>query len=791
MARCGAARIVPEAGAWNTCHASKGASMLKSLRISLKLYLGFGVILILLTILGVSSTLQLFGVQSIVNEYRTLANAAHTVGELQSNFLLARVDVKNFQNDGDPKHIPSATEHFESAKAATDASRQATTDPQSRRLLDELDDLIDSYEAAFMEVAALQKRRAELNTLLETVGPEIEDALQSIREAADEANNQRVMFRVGVVMQHLLQARIHASKFEGSGDPAESARTLEELENFDAAMPQLTALLVDPALRQQAQIAQDKVDEYHPAFTELVDVVQSFNSVMQERMDVIGPSVAEKIHTYNTTAKQARDTLGPQAVALITQTITVTVAIAAVAVLIGIVAAWIIGNGIAKPIRAMTDAMRRLADKDYTVEVPAQDHRDEVGDMSKTVQIFKDNGIRIDRMQAEQEAEHRRNARRVKTEMFALTNALDEQVRGSIAQVQEQSKLMLDAAIKMAEAVTVSEGGAAAAANASRESSSAVDAVAAAAEEMASSIAEISRQVSGASDIANRASNQAGVTNERIQGLAAAANEIGEVVNLISDIAKQTNLLALNATIEAARAGEAGKGFAVVANEVKTLANQTANATEDIAKQIGTIQTSTHDAVEAIEGIVRVIGEINEITTSVSAAVEEQSAATGEISQNAQHAAQSTQDASRNIEDVSNSTEVTGGHARDVKHAADEVGERIARMLVDLERIVRSGSEEEREIHALRTLNVAVTVDLGGGQTRSCLLQDVSLSGVGVLDRCLEVERGRSLTLQLPDMGSVEAEVVTETASNTHIRLDISESRMKELETFVRRHERG
>jgi methyl-accepting chemotaxis protein len=457
---------------------------------------------------------------------------------------------------------------------------------------------------------------------------------------------------------------------------------------------------------------------------------------------------------------------------------------------VGVFAALLIGRSITRPLGAITRTMQRLADNDLTVEVPGRDRRDEVGAMAAAVEVFKENGLRIERMQVEQEAEHRRNARRVKSEMIALTNALDEEVRGSIAEVQRQSETMHETAVKMTQAVSHTESGAGAASTASRDSAASVDAVAAAADQMASSITEISRQVSGASDIAHRASREAEGANDRVEGLAQAANQIGEVVNLISDIAKQTNLLALNATIEAARAGEAGKGFAVVANEVKTLANQTANATDDIARQIGAIQTATHDAVTAIQGIVRVITEINEITTGVSAAVEQQAAATGEISQNAQQAAQSTQDASQNIDEVSRGTETTGEHARDVQQAAETVCNRVEHMLVELEKIIRSGSDEERELHALRTVNIAVSVDLGGGEARSCLLQDMSFSGLGTLDRSVEGERGHQLMIDIPDLGQMMAVVVARTENNTHVRFDVSDSQLSRLEALVRECQR-
>jgi methyl-accepting chemotaxis protein len=294
--------------------------------------------------------------------------------------------------------------------------------------------------------------------------------------------------------------------------------------------------------------------------------------------------------------------------------------------------------------------------------------------------------------------------------------------------------------------------------------------------------------VSTSANTAHRAMGQAEAANERVQSLSRAAQEIGEVVDLINDIAKQTNLLALNATIEAARAGEAGKGFAVVANEVKTLANQTAKATEDIGTQIATIQGATEEAVSAIADISKVITEINEITTAVSAAVEEQTAATGEISQNAQMAAQNTQVSSENIEQVRTSSDVTGGHAESVKRAAEEVRGRIRQMQDALEKIMRSGSEDERRASALHTVNISATLDFGHGKTVTCLLQDLSLSGVGTLDRKLDGARGQEFTATIPNLGALPGSIVAHTGSGTHIRLDVSDAVAAQIESLVRKH---
>src|ERR1700704_6017500 len=191
---------------------------------------------------------------------------------------------------------------------------------------------------------------------------------------------------------------------------------------------------------------------------------------------------------------------------------------------------------------------------------------------------------------------------------------------------------------------------------------------------LSASIDDISRQAAHAAGIASRAVSQAQATDGTVQGLAKTANRIGEVVGLINDIASQTNLLALNATIEAARAGEAGRGFAVVASEVKSLASQTAKATDDISEQIADMQKVAGDAREAIKGIGAIIGEVSEVATAIAAAVEQQGAATQEITRSTQQAAQGTRNVSDNIIGVSAGADAAGAAAQNVKTASEMLG---------------------------------------------------------------------------------------------------------------------
>ena len=336
---------------------------------------------------------------------------------------------------------------------------------------------------------------------------------------------------------------------------------------------------------------------------------------------------------------------------------------------LSLLASWLIVSGVSTPIRAMTGAMGRLAQHDLKTQIEGGDRKDEVGEMAKAVQVFKESMIETERLKLEQEEAQRVAANRSAL-VDKLTKEFDIRVQGVVQTVSAQASQMESSAQSMSATAEETTKQAGVVAAASEESASNVQTVASAAEELSSSIAEISRQVSLSAQIAGDAVTEAGKANEMVQGLLNASQKIGEIVALINDIADQTNLLALNATIEAARAGEAGKGFAVVAAEVKNLATQTSKATEEIGSQISGVQGATQDAVKAIASIGKTISEINQITATIAAAVEEQGAATQEIARNVEEAAKGTQEVSANIGGVSEAANSTGTVADQVLGAA-------------------------------------------------------------------------------------------------------------------------
>ena len=333
------------------------------------------------------------------------------------------------------------------------------------------------------------------------------------------------------------------------------------------------------------------------------------------------------------------------------------------------------GRTMAKPIRAMTSAMLELAAGNKEVAIPARGRGDEIGEMSQAVQVFKDNAIEMDRLQAKQEEQKKKAEEERRQAMLELADGFESSVMGVVDTVASASNEMESTSQSMTRMAGETSERSATVAAASEQTTANVQTVASATEELSSSIQEIARQVAESSEVSSMAVKETENAAKQIEGLAQASQQIGEVIKLINDIADQTNLLALNATIEAARAGDAGKGFAVVASEVKSLANQTAKATEEISSQIGAMQDATTTAVSAIETINATINKVAEIASSISAAVEQQNAATGEISRNVQEAAQGTQNVNDNITKVSSGANETGGAASQVLAAAKELSQ--------------------------------------------------------------------------------------------------------------------
>ena len=420
-----------------------------------------------------------------------------------------------------------------------------------------------------------------------------------------------------------------------------------------------------------------------------------------------------------------------------------------------------IARGITKPLSAMTSAMQRLATGDRGIEIPAQGQPDEIGEMAKAVEVFKQNAIENHQL-TEATAREQAIKNRRQTVMDRHTQDFGTSISGVMSNLAKSADGMRSAAQEMAEAAIQTRHSTSRAAGDADASSHDLSAVAVAAEEMASSISEISRQVTHVTLAVREAVGLTAETNTKVTGLADTAEKIGDIVRLISDIAGQTNLLALNATIEAARAGEAGKGFAVVASEVKALASQTARATEQIGSQIMAISSASTEAKNAARAVGTAIERVDEVAAAIAAAVEEQAAATQEISRNVQTVTGATGGVARAMAQVLSIAQKTDTASHFVLTAADEVRSTADTLRVEVDDFLtamNSDPNERRAYERLEGRNANAVIRIKGQSPVRATVRDISRGGIA-LRSDVAASSGVAVSIDLDGIAGLGGRVV-------------------------------
>ncbi|CCD87243.1 putative methyl-accepting chemotaxis protein [Bradyrhizobium sp. ORS 285] len=346
--------------------------------------------------------------------------------------------------------------------------------------------------------------------------------------------------------------------------------------------------------------------------------------------------------------------------AMLAQAMQTMIIAAVVAALLVLALTMLAVSRVTKPLSAVTEALTAIAEGRENVDIKSDERGDEIGEIARSLVVFRSAASERRRMREEQAAAATAAVEQRKAELQRFVDSFQASIGGIIDNVLTSSGEFEREARQLTQTARTTADLSGQSAGASETASEHVRTAAAASDELSGSIAEIIRRVQESNAIAAEAVKQATATDQRIKELSDAGNRIGDVVKLITSIAEQTNLLALNATIEAARAGDAGRGFAVVAQEVKTLAGQTAKATEEISSQIANMQTVTQESVDAIKAIGSTIERINEIAASISGAVELQRAATQNITQSVRSAASGTAEVVNNIRSAARGAGETG-----------------------------------------------------------------------------------------------------------------------------------
>lgn len=653
-------------------------------RIGTKVWAGFGLVLLLLISIALEAKLGFDAAGRHFVEYSELARRNEVVRLAQRAMLQAHIDVQHYVG-GQRGASAEAYREIDRSVALLGQAAADAPDEDGRAPLAQLVEAFAEYRAAFARmVQATEHHEAIERDRLVAIGPQLEKEAADLLAVLAATADVRVVMQASDLGLALMAVRLDVQRFFVVRDPALKTDIGARI---DALAAVVQALGADPQVapfRSTVERIAALLDDFGSAFGAAGAGALDVRALQESRIGPLGASLLARIDDAMEQAAQRESALGQAARREVENAGTRSLVGSGIALGLAMIAAALISRGVARPVVQLTGVMGRLAAGETTVAVPATGRCDELGEMARAVEVFKEGAVTRTRLEAAQHAEHAAQRRRG-AEINSSIAVFDGEIAQILGDLTHSAQGLRGTSELMAEAVKATGMRAAAVARASSDASINVQTVASAAEQLSASIATVADQVARSSAVAQRAADAAVRTDTTVQSMAEAAQTIGEVVNLISSIAHQTNLLALNATIEAARAGEAGKGFAVVAAEVKALAGQTAHATEDIRSQVASIQAVTADAVAAIRGIGEITGELTAIAGAVATAVEEQRTATGEIAQCVTFAAAGAQEVTGNIVGVRDSAAETGAAAGKVLQTAQGVthSAEVLRRLVD------------------------------------------------------------------------------------------------------------
>ncbi|MDE1933941.1 MAG: methyl-accepting chemotaxis protein [Bradyrhizobium sp.] len=625
-----------------------------------------------------------------VTAYRASVSESDQAKNIDRDLIAYRALAKYYVVTGKADDAKAALTAEAALRNAIDQAMRSvdTTNNERTKLVARLHSEFHSFTKVFADVVKI-KNESELisqNELMRN-GNQLRYKLDDLPSGVeDDATLAAVTMASKKVAALFQTATALVNTFVVNSDQSIATGALARLKFVEAALKAIPA--DEPKVAQAVKDASGYLEDYRKSVTKLVDNAKELDELSIEMADsTVAIMKASNAMKAELLAEQQR--LDSESGAIISETQRLIVLLAFGGFLLGGVLALLLGSGMSRPMIAMCKAMRELAGGNFDVVLPGLGRRDELGEMAAAVEEFKVQAIaKAERDAAALDEQNKAAAAGRRAELIRFADEFEAAVGSIVANVSASAVQLEASAGTLTRTAETTQDLSGQVAGASEQASSNMQSVAAATEELSSSVDEIGRQAQESNRIAEAAVLQAQQTDGRIGKLSRAAQEIGDVVKLITAIAEQTNLLALNATIEAARAGDAGRGFAVVASEVKSLASQTAKATDEISTHIAGMQGATQESVTAIKEIGGTIGQISTIASAIASAVQEQSSATQEIARSVQNVAEGTSEAAVNIMEVNRGAAETGAASANVLDAARSLSSESTRLREELDRFM-------------------------------------------------------------------------------------------------------
>jgi methyl-accepting chemotaxis protein len=660
---------------------------LPTLRFRGKVMLGFSVVLAITAISMGIAYLGFERVSSGVATYRNSVAEADLARNIDRELISYRGLARYYVVTGNEDDAAAALAVEPKLK---DAISQAMKDTTNSARLDQVTRLgreFQTFSKIFADILKVKRESAQVakNQLARSANM-LRYKLDDLPSNARDEEIQGIQFGIKKVIDQFQAVTALANNFVVNSDQTVASSALARLVFVENALHAVSS--TDEKIVQALKEASTLFEEYRQALAKLIENSKSVAELVAQ-LNESAAAIVKGAGAMKGDLVSEQRRLEAESDATVAQTERLILMLAAGGFLLGGVLAVLLGKGISRPMIEMCKAMRKLAGGNFEIVLPGLGRKDELGEMAAAVEEFKMQAIaKAERDAAAQDAQNRASSAARRAELIRFADEFEAAVGSIVSNVSASAVQLEEAAGTLTRTADTTQSLSTQVAGASEEASSNMQSVATATEELSASVDEIGRRVRDSNRIAEAAVLQAQQTDDRIGKLSRAAQEIGDVVKLITAIAEQTNLLALNATIEAARAGDAGRGFAVVAAEVKSLASQTAKATDEISSHISGMQGATQESVAAIKEIGGTIGQISSIASAIASAVEQQSGATQEIARNVQSVAQGTHQAAANIMQVNRGASETGIASGEVLNSAKTLSSESLRLREELERFM-------------------------------------------------------------------------------------------------------